>query len=64
MADPPSSENILGTLNMKLSSGHKRTFSTAEMACKSQKKDVVVAGAEKYLGVRDVAAEELQGVER
>ena len=35
---------------------------TAEMECKSQRIDVVVAAAEKYLGVQDFTAEELQGV--
>ena len=35
---------------------------TAEMERKSQKIDVMVAAAEKYLGVRGFTAEELQGV--
>ena len=35
---------------------------TAEIEHKSQKKYVVVAAAEKYLGVRDFTSEELQHV--
>ena len=35
---------------------------TAGMDQKSQKIEVVVAAAEKYLGVRDLTAEELQDV--
>ena len=35
---------------------------TAEMEHKSQKINVVVAAAEKYLGVRDMNSKELQGV--
>jgi hypothetical protein len=35
---------------------------TAEMERKSQKIDVVVAAAEKFLGVGDLTSEELQGV--
>jgi hypothetical protein len=32
------------------------------MYCKLQKIEVVVAAAERYLGVRDLTSEELQGV--
>ena len=35
---------------------------TAGMECKLQKIEVVVAAAERYLGVRDLTSEELQGV--
>ena len=35
---------------------------TAEMKRKSQKIDVVVAATEKYVGIRDLKREELQGV--
>jgi hypothetical protein len=33
-----------------------------EMECKTQKIDVVVAAAEKYLGLRDLTSKELQGL--
>lgn len=35
---------------------------TAEMECKSQRIDVVVAAPEKYLGIRELTSEEFQGV--
>ena len=35
---------------------------TAGMECKSQKIEEVVTAAERYLGVRDLMSEELQGV--
>jgi hypothetical protein len=35
---------------------------TAEMERKSQKIDVVMAAAEKYLSIRDLTSEEIQGL--